>query len=379
MNFDLLWLGLFSLACALGWYLGQRERRVRRLQRGAGDIVDNRLLGQQSDSELLRLYSLLPVTADSCETHLAIARCFRQRGDLQQASSIHQNLLDSAELPEDQRARVCLELAGDFLTAGELSRAEWLLQGLVERNTPVRQPALQALQRIHERGRDWEKAIAVCHQLGLDTPALRTAAGHYHCEWAEQLKRRGDGEGALQQLGEALQVDPQCVRASLLLADWQREDGDSAIRHLLRVAEQDGDFLAEALPPLLEQARRSHSLPRLEDYLRSRLPQLRGSQRDAAVLTLVEVISERHGPVEASRLLEQELAHQPSLPLVSHLLQRAPAVECQPALRSTLLTALDNLQASQSPYRCRQCGFQARRLHWQCPACHGWSVIRRRD
>ncbi len=358
---------------------GVRGWLQRRLRHSAGRIVDNNLLDQQGETNLQQLNALLPLTSEHFETHLAIARRYRQQGDLQQASAIHQSLLESLSLSSGQRARARLELARDFLAAGELSRAEWQLQTLLEICQELQQPALQALLRIYEREREWEKAIGIARIMGLEQPAVRTAAGHYHCEWAEQHWRRGESAQALQLAQQALQVDPQCVRASLLLADWRQADCDAAIRHLLLVVAQDADFIGEALPPLLTLARRSHGLDRLEHWLREQLPGQGAARRDALVSCLAEVVRERHGELAASQLLQQELEQHPSLLLMARLLERAGPLDCAADLRHSLLMALDSLQSGHAPYACRQCGFQARRLHWQCPACHGWSVIRRRD
>ncbi len=39
-----------------------------------------------------------------------------------------------------------------------------------------------------------------------------------------------------------------------------------------------------------------------------------------------------------------------------------------------LLTA--ELAKSQSDYKCGHCGFPARALHWQCPACKHWNTVK---
>ena len=42
---------------------------------------------------------------------------------------------------------------------------------------------------------------------------------------------------------------------------------------------------------------------------------------------------------------------------------------------------LDNMQVvltgmieNEHGYRCRQCGFSGRAMHWQCPGCKGWQT-----
>ena len=36
----------------------------------------------------------------------------------------------------------------------------------------------------------------------------------------------------------------------------------------------------------------------------------------------------------------------------------------------------DALLAERPAYRCRACGFEAKRLHWHCPSCRDWGTIK---
>lgn len=374
---DLLWLGLFMLAVGSGWWLGRRDWQPLRQRRAARAISDNHRLDGASDAALRRFGESLGVAAETFEAHLELGRQYRLRGDLQRATQTHQNLLGRPELERAQQARAQLELARDFLAAGVYSRAERLLLDLLEAPSALTGEALRALQRIYEHERDWAQAIETGRRLAAEDPAQRTALAHYACEWAGQCLRRGALEDARRLLEQALASDPACVRASLLLArlDGERGERGSAIRRLLQAADQDADFLGEILAPLLEHARQSHELERLERWLRERLETARGSGRDALLLTLAEVLQAQGAP-DAGQVLRTALAEQPSLALLQRLLASTPAVDAR--LQEELQQAVARLQAEQPAWRCRQCGFQARQLHWQCPACHGWAVLRPR-
>lgn len=374
---ELLWLGLFMLATGSGWWLGRRERLPRVRRRSAAMISYNHLLDEQSDQALQRLAEVLEVNDETFEAHLGVGRQFRQRGELEKASQVHQNLLTRPELGRSQRERAQLELAHDFLAAGVLSRAESLLQSLIDSDSGVTAQALRGLLRIYEQEREWERAIEIGQRLARTDPEARGASGHYHCELAEHFLRRNDPDKARRQLEQALQVDPACVRASLILArlDWQQGRGNDAIGHLLQVAEQDPALFPEALPQLLDYAASSGARERLEEYLHKALEQAGDSRADPLVLALAQVLRERHGIAGGVDFLRQRLARQPSLRIIQRLLEWQDEAAASPdaaILRDAVVTLLGNTPA----YCCRQCGFQARQLHWQCPACHGWSVLR---
>ncbi|SDS54246.1 hypothetical protein [Pseudomonas oryzae] len=377
---ELLWLGLFTAAIGIGWWMGRREQLPALRRRSAAIVSYNHLLDAQSDQALQRLVEVLEVNEETFEAHLGVGRQFRQRGELEMAARVHQSLLARPELALAQRERVQLELAHDFLAAGELSRAESLLQGLAEGESAVASQAQRGLLRIYEQEREWERAIEVAGRLVTSDPAIRVACGHYHCELAERLLRRDMLEPAREQLGLALQVDPACVRANLNLARlaWQAYQSDAAIDHLLQVAGQDAAFFPEALPQLLDYTACSPARERLERFLRDALEQAGDSRGDPLVLALALVIRERHGIASGIDFLRQRLARQPSLRIIQRLLEWQAEQAAGPEVAS-LHEAVSALIGNTPAYCCRQCGFQARQLHWQCPTCHGWSVLRRRS
>lgn len=376
---ELLWLGLFTLAVGIGWWLGRRERLPELRRRSAAIVSYNHLLDAQSDQALQRLAEVLEVNDETFEAHLGVGRQFRQRGELEMAARVHQSLLARPELAHAQRERVQLELAHDFLAAGELSRAESLLQSLAEGESAVASQAQRGLLRIYEQEREWERAIEVASRLASSDPAVRVACGHYHCELAERLLGRDVLEPAREQLELALRVDPGCVRANLILARlaWQAYQADAGIGYLLQVAGQDAAFFPEALPQLLDYTAGSPARERLEHYLRDALEQAGDSRGDPLVLALALVIRERHGIASGIDFLRQRLARQPSLRIIQRLLEWQAEQAASPEVAS-LHEAVGVLIGNTPAYCCRQCGFQARQLHWQCPTCHGWSVLRRR-
>src|SRR5690606_30622695 len=106
------------------------------------------------------------------------------------------------------------------------SRAERLLLDLVHQSEELRPVALRHLIDLYQSEREWAKAIDAAQQLLpkrsplLSAPPpdiqLNTAIAHYHCELAERALREQKFDEARGQLSDALERDPDNVRATML-------------------------------------------------------------------------------------------------------------------------------------------------------------------
>src|SRR5690554_1263222 len=150
----------------------------------------NYLLNEQPDEAIDTFIRALEVNPETVETHIAIGKLFCQRGDVERAIKVHQNLLARPSLSALQAARVQLELARDYLAVGLHQRAERLLDELVESSSTLRAEALTELVRVYERERDWEKAVEVGARLVGERAGFAVSLAHYHCELAREALGR---------------------------------------------------------------------------------------------------------------------------------------------------------------------------------------------
>ena len=81
-----------------------------------------------------------------------------ERGEIDRAIHLHNNLLERPQLSDVQRFAIMAELAQDYLKAGLFDRAEELFHALCASPT-YHQPALRSLLDIYIRERDWTRAI----------------------------------------------------------------------------------------------------------------------------------------------------------------------------------------------------------------------------
>ncbi|WP_139708332.1 lipopolysaccharide assembly protein LapB [Aeromonas allosaccharophila] len=378
---ELLFL-LLPIAAGYGWYMGRRSVRQdtqKQSNQFSRQYVAglNYLLSDESDKAVDLFIQLLEVDSETIETHLSLGNLFRQRGEVDRAIKIHQNLV-TRQLTREQRQLALQELARDFLAAGLLDRAEALWNELCD-DSDYEETALAQLLIIHQQLRDWDKAIDVAVRLQkFQGKKLADPISHFYCEQAEIALRGGNKGEGLAKLKRALTINPACARASLRLAELAMAEGEyeQASKELLRVFEQDIDFASEAMPKLLECYQQLGRTPALIPLLEKAVEDHAGV---SVTLALAKLVEERDGLSQARSLVLRQLRRHPSMKGFYQLVgfQLASAEE-GPAKES--LELLQQLVGEQikikSTHKCRQCGFATHSLFWQCPSCRQWGSIK---
>ena len=380
---ELLWL-LLPVAAASGWFAARRSlaREQDRHKRGKDLNIDyfkglNYLLDEQPDKAIEVFIRMVEVDSETVETHLALGNLFRRRGEVDRAIRIHQNLIARPTLSHEQRTHALLELAEDYMRAGVLDRAEGLFLELIERKAYTRR-ALEHLVDIYQQEQDWDKAITVTRQLGeVSGKAHNDVIAQYYCEMAEQALDNGDLSNAMQMLKRAGGYDRNCVRASILRGNIELKRGDikAALKAYKRVADQDIEFLPEVLPQLEACYERLGDPTGIVSYLMSILPRYTGI---SAILAVAEQIRKQNGDKEAMKFVIEQLGRRPSVKGLKWVIELS--LEHSKGEARNNLNILDELTSKllegKPVYRCTQCGFSGKSLHWQCPGCKQWNSVK---
>ena len=376
---ELLFL-LLPLAAATGWFSGRRGRRTGSAPREHNPAYFkglNLLLNEQPDKAIDVFVQMLEVDSDTVETHLALGNLFRRRGETERAIRIHQNLIARPTLSKQQRAQALLELGQDYLRAGLNDRAEGLFDELLTHKL-FQVEALRNLHLIYQQEKAWDKCLVAAGRLeALGEPSLRVERAHYFCELAQQALDARNNPLAESLLKKAIAADKKNVRATILLGELAREQDDfaAAFRFFSRVEVQNADYLGEVIPQLIECGNKAGKRVLLRQILE------RGADKHGnveAVKVLADLVQAERGEQAATELLSRFLSHNPSLPGLEHLLSlrlHAAVGEPEPLLLS-LRDLIGHMLDAGYGYRCGHCGFQARRLHWQCPSCKNWGSIK---
>jgi lipopolysaccharide biosynthesis regulator YciM len=379
MEFQYWWLLGFPLFFALGWLAARIDIKhlvteSRALPRSYFKGL-NFLLNEQPDKAIEAFIEVVKVDPETVELHFALGSLFRRRGEYDRAIRMHQNLLERADLREEQRVTAQFELGEDYLKAGILDRAEEAFRRLSE--GPHGAAARRHLLEIYQQEKNWRKATETARRIETESgESLAKEISQFLCELAATEATHSRPEAAREHLEAALEANRKSVRASLQLGDLERAAGnlEAAIRHWTRIESQDPAFLALVAQRLLDAHR---DAGRLEEGLRL----LAGYLERYPSLDLLDAVFqyalEAQGAEAAYKLVRDELRRNPTLLGLDRLLE-AEIVGAANADRRRDLELVRSLVHSHTlrlaRYRCVNCGFKARQFHWQCPACGGWGT-----
>ncbi|MFB9885264.1 lipopolysaccharide assembly protein LapB [Balneatrix alpica] len=383
-DFGLLLLLLAAIAC--GWWLGRKDWRKKRLVEVANRLQQeyflglNYLLTERTDEAIETFIKALEVNSDTVETHLALAELFRRRGEVARAVQVHQTLLARPDLSASHSQQIQLGLAKDYLYSGLLDRAENLLKEVLQQPGRFKREALQLLMGVYQQERDWQNALFTGQQLLNLMPQderVRRHLSHYACELAEQALQGSQRASARQYLQQALQLDKSCARAWLLLARLDFNEGNprSALKQLRQFRQHGEEMLSEAVELLsqiyLSQDQEKALLKHLQEWQQQ-------TPSTTIMLAIAQLMQRRQGDFPAGFYVTEQLKHRPTIKGMLFLIDLHLVYANSQTKESlqVLRTMMAQLQASRAIYQCRQCGFQGRQLHWQCPKCKEWGSVK---
>jgi lipopolysaccharide biosynthesis regulator YciM len=374
---------LLFVAIVIGWLLGKAERKksvpVEAASGVAKEYFDglNLLLNEKQDEAVDLLLKTLDVNGDTFETHIVMGSLFRRRGEVDRSIRIHQDLLARSDLGKSQHAAVKLELARDYLKAGVLDRSERLLKEIADEAGLNQVQALQYLLTIYEQEREWHECIAVAEKLIVKGKPMQVRLAHYYCEMAEQNLKVGDFVQARRDLKKAYQVDKSNVRSSMLLAELetQADNPKDAVKALRKVLEQDPNFVPDTLALLHQNYEKLGQMNELSKYL---FECLEKSPAISIVIELSDLVRQLEGEQSGAYVLSEYLKKRPSVKGLDRLisLQMSHASGEEKDNLGILQAFTQKLIKDKPIYRCDECGFDGKTLHWKCPTCKTWGSVR---
>ncbi len=382
MNAETALFLLLPVAAVSGWLLARRQEGRRggnetsRLPpdyfRGLSYLLDD-----QHDKAIDIFIRMLEEDSETVELHLAVGNLFRNRGEVDRAIRIHQNLVNRTTLSDEQRVQAMFELGEDYMRAGLLDGAENLFQELVEKEAYLSE-SLRHLIDIFQQEKDWRKAIDAGFKLEqAGATDVRPMIAQHYCELTEEARRKGELKLAREMLKRARATWPRCVRASLIEGGMAMEAGryEEALLAFQRVEQQDADYLPEAIP-MLHACYQQLGMPQqMLDYLQTMVERHGGL---GTMLALAAMICERQGGEQAAAALLEYLCEHPSLRGLDQfveLVSRCDNIEDQ-SMFANLGGVIKRLVEDDPDYLCHNCGFQGKVLHWQCPSCKHWGSVK---
>ncbi|KTC96588.1 lipopolysaccharide assembly protein LapB [Legionella erythra] len=378
-----LWPLLLPAAAWSGWWVanrsfaGKESKAGNRLSREY--VVGlNYLLDEQPDKAVDVFIKLLEVDSETVETHLALGSLFRRRGEVDRAIRIHQNLIARPQLSMVERKEALMALGQDYMSAGVFDRAERIFLEVVELGGARETSSLQGLLAIYQQEKSWENALDVIKKLELSTgQSMHMQAAHYYCEIATQALKANALEKAQNAIKQALLIDKLSVRGSLMQALFDMEQGrfKQAIRSLKRVPQQDPEFLSEIIEPLVVCHRHLDCMNECVDYLADTL---KDHPRASTIFVIGDYLRKEKNMDAAIDFVSEQLSTYPSIKGLNRLIcWHLETAHGKVRDKLQMLYDITSKFLDNKPiYRCTQCGFGGKHLHWHCPSCKQWGRMK---
>lgn len=378
-----LWPLLLPAAACSGWWVANRNKynnnptSPNHLSREY--VVGlNYLLNEQSDKAVDIFIKLLEVDSDTVETHLALGSLFRRRGEVDRAIRIHQNLIARPQLSLLQRKEALMSLGQDYMSAGVFDRAERIFLEVVELGGSKETNSLHGLLAIYQQEKAWEKALDIIKKLELSTgTSFQNRAAHYYCEMASQAIKVNARDKACYCIKQALEVDSESVRASLMQADLEIKEGryQDAIGFLKKVPLQDPEFLTEIIEPLVHCHTQLNTMKECIAYLEQTLAL---HPRASIIFVIAEYVRQTKTMDLAIDFVADNLSKYPSIRGLNQLIYwHLESAHGKVRNKLQMLYGITSKFLENKPiYRCAQCGYGGKNLHWQCPSCKQWGRMK---
>ena len=379
---ELLFL-LLPVAAGYGWVMGRNS--VRQAQRKQSSILSkhyykglNFLLSDEPDKAVDTLIKMINLDSDTVETHIAMGKFFRHRGELDRAIRVHQNLVSKEQISPAQRESALKELGKDYVLAGFLERAENAFLQLLNSEKHFLD-AQQQLFDIYQATKEWGRGIELAENMMEnhgDSDELCIRISHFYCEQAAIYVRKNELNLAEKTLQKAIMADQNTVRPWLMLGQIaiSQEQYQTAIEYLQQVPLRDISWLSEAVPLIEQSAEALDDLEQLEKILNEYWQQCATSY-----LAKVKLMARQGLTKEAADVLLDQLRKHPTMKgfktLMGLYIEQQGPDESMNSL--VLLKELVEEQIKQRPkYRCHSCGFSGGQIHWLCPSCKKWGQVK---
>ncbi len=372
---------LLPIAFYSGWQAARRRYKERQEQRKEISVRFvqgiNYLLSEEPDKALDVFLNYPDIDEYTANTFLLLGNLFRNRGEINRALRIHQNLVARSDLSKAQRTAAMLALGEDFFAAGLLDRAESVFTELLK-NDPKHVDACEPLRNIYEQLHEWDKAIEITQYAQQRNKVDRSPLiAHYYCELATQELQKQNLFRAEETVKKAAKAHPASARVLVLKGDlaYAREQREEAQDFYRQAIEKDTRLIGMLFNQLLNNFNQKDELERLYGFVQ----QTFAKTQDAKLFGYLLQLARKLGKLQDLRTQVEEhltkgkptlntLVH--STDVLSHLWQEEKVCDI-----AQLQTALQRLSASQPDFQCAQCGYKMHGYLWRCPACHQWDTV----
>ena len=332
------------------------------------------LMADHTDKAIEEFSKAVTLNSDTVETYVVLGNLFRQKGEIERAVRIRQNIIARPNLNPATRQQALYDLGLDYKKGGLYNRAAEAFGELLSAN-PQHVEALGQVVSLYEEMRDWQNAFESLKQLDkLTKDNSRPILAHYKTERGKELMEEGDLEKAEDFFNQAISVYKQCLDPYLHLGDLELARGrHKKALNIWRKAVRLSNNNAHLPLGRVLSAEDELGVAAVEHFLKEINPK----EAEMATLLSLAVYHKKHEREDASlEFLDLAVAKTPDH-LGAHrlrgeiLLNRGAGPQTLKAY-GELLAQIDG---EWSAYQCGQCGLISPQLTWKCPRCLKWDTM----
>ncbi len=335
----MIWLLIVILAVLVVALYPVVRDWLRRRQTAAPSYVEGLQLAldHRIDQAIARFKDAVEQDTDNIDAYIRLGDLLMERGDIDRALRLHENLALRRNLnPRDER-RVYQALVRDYLRTDRKVKAISLLEELIHQDRSDFASREQLLRLYIDTG-SWDKGEELMKEIGR-SPSDRAAAVRMLTEFGRAV-RAANPTMARTYLDQALRLDPQSVPARVYLGDHllAQGDTDSAIRvwnEVLNSAPEQNALVRERLERAYYEAGRYDDVIQLYERLLRRIPDDAGLAVD-----LAEILRKKEDRAGAVQLLERAARKENADLKILVALARLYVESDQPARATSLLDSV---------------------------------------
>jgi len=334
----------------------------------------NYLLANESDKAIQLFVDLIKVDGETAETHLALGKLFRSKGEVDKAIKIHLNILAKPSLEYSQRIQVLFELATDYQKAGLLDRAENVFKELLELDSK-NIAALEHLQTMYIAEKSWLEAISYVEILiKLQVKSSRAILTHCYCELAEIKAKTKEFHLAKQYLQLAIDAQKECIRALILrfkieIDERNTKSAKNTLNILMKGHLSSIDLFIEDMYLFYKYQ------DRLKDYSTTLKNYNLNNENKTINLALIQYYFNTADLTSGYELLDRILVMQGDLDSYEVAFKYLSLEQFGESKYEQLHDYIEKFNKQKSRYNCNQCGYISHTMQWQCPSCNSWSSM----
>lgn len=392
---ELLFL-LLPLAFYSGWKVARnkyKDKKSTKHQLSKNFVKGvNFLLNEEPDKALEVFLNYPDIDQYTAETYQLLGNLFRNRGEVDRALRVHQNLIARANLNIQQKQKAMYSLGLDFFAAGMLDRAESVFFELLNTTQSIDQVSKYAvctsLRTIYEQTQEWEKAIEAtnCYRKykknknddpSIDVEALVT---HYYCELADDALLKGNIHEVETLIKKGKTANKRSTRLMTLEADvfFHQKNYVKSLKKYLNAINNDSRLLSMFFDKLEVAAIEADQIKNLQ----KQLLKLYTNGKDKSVFEKVLFLAQKYGVAPNSldsliiSVLSSEKLNIESISKASEYINtKKGSIDPETGL-VILSKSLEKYLEGVPSFRCIHCGYKMHDFLWRCPACNHWDTIK---